>query len=189
MSIPNPNPNIADGVKCDNKTYSSNKIESLITAATELPIPEAGDAGKVLAVNSGETGYELDSLSTVATTGSYNDLTDKPTIPILPDAEVIDKDDFFVDATNVSDFYAYRYGKIIVIDRLVILNTSYSSSDTTHVTIKSDYRPAANSIRVLVDDGASVNTMRAWIEGGALITTTASDSTSLFMYAASYYIN
>lgn len=31
MAIPNPNPNIADGIKCDNKTYSSNKIESLIS--------------------------------------------------------------------------------------------------------------------------------------------------------------
>lgn len=59
MSIPNPNPNIADGIKCDNKTYSSNKIESLIKIATELPIPEAGDAGKVLTVNASEDGYEL----------------------------------------------------------------------------------------------------------------------------------
>ena len=60
MAIPNPNPNIADGIKSDNKTYSSNKIESLINTATELPIPEAGDAGKVLTVNSDADGYELD---------------------------------------------------------------------------------------------------------------------------------
>ena len=61
MSIPNPNPNIADGIKSDNKTYSSNKIESLISAATELPIPEAGDAGKVLTVNAGADGFKLDT--------------------------------------------------------------------------------------------------------------------------------
>lgn len=61
MAIPNPNPNIADGIKSDNKTYSSNKIESLIKTATELPIPEAGDAGKVLTVNSDSDGYELDT--------------------------------------------------------------------------------------------------------------------------------
>lgn len=60
MAIPNPNPNIADGIKSDNKTYSSNKIESLIKTATELPIPEAGDAGKVLTVNNDADGYELD---------------------------------------------------------------------------------------------------------------------------------
>lgn len=62
MAIPNPNPNIADGIKSDNTTYSSNKIESLISTATELPIPEAGDAGKVLTVNAAEDGYELTSL-------------------------------------------------------------------------------------------------------------------------------
>lgn len=61
MAIPNPNPNIADGIKSDNKTYSSNKIESLIASATELPIPAAGDAGKVLTVNATEDGYELDT--------------------------------------------------------------------------------------------------------------------------------
>lgn len=61
MAIPNPNPNIADGIKSDNKTYSSNKIESLIKTATELPTPEAGDAGKVLTVNSDSDGYELDT--------------------------------------------------------------------------------------------------------------------------------
>ena len=56
MAIPNPNPNIADGVKSDVTTYSSNKIESLISAATELPIPAAGDEGKVLTVNSDHDG-------------------------------------------------------------------------------------------------------------------------------------
>lgn len=60
MAIPNPNPNIADGIKSDNKTYSSNKIEDLISKATELPTPEAGDAGKVLTVND-ELGYDLET--------------------------------------------------------------------------------------------------------------------------------
>ena len=60
MAIPNPNPNIADGLKCDNKTYSSNKIESLIKVATELPIPEEGDTGKVLTVNN-DLGYDLET--------------------------------------------------------------------------------------------------------------------------------
>ena len=61
MAIPNPNPNIEDGKKCDNKTYSSNKIESLVAEATELPTPEEGDAGKVLTVNADADGYELDT--------------------------------------------------------------------------------------------------------------------------------
>ena len=61
MAIPNPNPNIADGIKSDNKTYSSNKIESLIHAATELPIPEDGDAGKVVTVNE-DLEYDLEAV-------------------------------------------------------------------------------------------------------------------------------
>lgn len=71
--IPNPNPNIADGVKADNTTYSSNKIESLIKTATELPIPEEGDAGKVLTVDN-ELGYELDVIpSELPTIGEGDD--------------------------------------------------------------------------------------------------------------------
>lgn len=97
MAIPNPNPNIADGIKSDNKTYSSNKIESLIKTATELPIPEAGDTGKVLAVNSGEDGYELEALADVATTGAYSDLSGTPTL-----ANVATSGDY-TDLTNKPD--------------------------------------------------------------------------------------
>lgn len=59
MSIPNPNPNIADGIKADNKTYSSNKIESLISTS-QLPDIGEGDTGKVVAV--GSDGYELKTI-------------------------------------------------------------------------------------------------------------------------------
>ena len=62
MAIPNPNPNIVDGYPCDNKTYSSNKIEALIQVATELPVIHDGDAGKVLTVNADSDAYELDTV-------------------------------------------------------------------------------------------------------------------------------
>lgn len=58
MAIPNPNPNIADGIKSDNKTYSSNKIESLISTS-QLPEIGESDEGKVVTV--GSDGYELDT--------------------------------------------------------------------------------------------------------------------------------
>ena len=74
MAIPNPSPNIADGVKSDVTTYSSNKIESLISAATELPIPAAGDAGKVLTVNAGADGYELDVIPSELPTPAAGDI-------------------------------------------------------------------------------------------------------------------
>lgn len=94
MAIPNPNPNIADYQKCDNKTYSSNKIESLITMATELPIPAEGDAGKVLTVNAGATGYELDTpvaIDDSATSASttYSSSKIESEIPTTSDIETI----------------------------------------------------------------------------------------------------
>lgn len=68
MSIPNPNPNIADGMKCDNKTYSSNKIEQLVSSAggddPRLPDAVVGDIGKVLGIISdGAAGAEYGPIS------------------------------------------------------------------------------------------------------------------------------
>ena len=53
MAIPNPNPNIEDGAKMDNKTWSSNYISGKIEEATELPVVTSEDNGKVLGVSSG----------------------------------------------------------------------------------------------------------------------------------------
>lgn len=51
MAIENVRHPIKDTVKADNSTYSSNKIESLIHSATELPETSIEDAGDVLMVN------------------------------------------------------------------------------------------------------------------------------------------
>lgn len=51
MAIENVRHPIKDTVKADNSTYSSNKIESLIHSATELPEISIEDAGDVLMVN------------------------------------------------------------------------------------------------------------------------------------------
>ena len=113
MSIPNPNPNIADGIKCDNKTYSSNKIESLITAATELPIPEAGDAGKVLTVNSDSDGYELDDIPAELPVPGTGDAGKVLTVNAAEDGYELDTP---VDPTSIID------------DAAAAADTVYSSS-------------------------------------------------------------
>ena len=154
MAIPNPNPNIEDGKKCDNKTYSSNKIESLVAAATELPTPEAGDAGKVLTVNAAEDGYELDfaghdliddvtassdtvyssskvdtllsakantaDLATVATSGDYDDLLDKPIVKVTGIGFGAK-----IDTTN-SIVKAYKIGKVCWVYAYIDLTDSIS---------------------------------------------------------------
>lgn len=211
MAIPNPNPNIADGIKSDNKTYSSNKIESLIKTATELPIPEAGDAGKVLtvnsdadgyeldvipaelpipeagdagkvlAVNSGETGYELDALATVATTGAYSDLSGTPTIPTVPTLTAISASDFFEDDTKVSSFEAYQYGNIIIIQRLVLTDIAYTAGDDKHIQIKSAYRPST-SIRMPFDDGANISCDRCNLTNEGYFATVGITSSSTSLY-------
>lgn len=221
MAIPNPYPNIADDIKSDVTTYSSNKIESLISAATELPIPsagdagkvltvnsdsdgyeldiipaelptpESGDAGKVLAVNASEDGYKLDALATVATTGSYNDLENTPTIPTVPTLTPIDKDDFFVDSTNVTSFIAYEYGKMVFVMRCVLSNISYSGTgDVELIKIKDAYCPADSAgMRIGLDDGSSSNALRAFIDGSSKnikVNSISSSATVAFLYAFSY---
>ena len=127
MAIPNPNPNIADGIKSDNKTYSSNKIESLIKTATELPIPEAGDAGKVLTVNSDSDGYELDSpvdptsiiddSASSETTVYSSDKVDTITSPISELTETTATVTVHSDVTtgDVSDAVIARRGNIVIV--------------------------------------------------------------------------
>lgn len=51
MAICNVKHPIKDTVKADNSTYSSNKIESLVQSAMDLPAVTAEDAGDVLMVN------------------------------------------------------------------------------------------------------------------------------------------
>ena len=107
--IPNPNPNIADGVKADNTTYSSNKIESLIKVATELPVPEAGDAGKVLTVNDDADGYELDVIPAELPTPEAGDAGKVLTVNADSDGYELDA---IIDDTASATTTAYSSDKV-----------------------------------------------------------------------------
>ena len=172
MAIPNPNPNIADGIKCDNKTYSSNKIESLIQGATELPIPAAGDAGKALVVNSDEDGYELETLADV------------------PTLTVIDKDDFFVDSTNVVNFNAVQYGKLIIVNRFKLGNCSYPGTATVQANVQTAFIPAS-TIRFPFDEGTGTDMHVGYILDDGKLQTIGFTSAETDMNAGAfaYYIN
>lgn len=140
MAIPNPNPNIADGIKSDNKTYSSNKIESLITSS-QIPVIGEGDEGKVVTV--GSDGYELitpiapesiidDSAAADDTVYSSNKVND-----LLSDkADSSDVDNSSITITRVSGvsesvplLSAYRKGHTIIINMAVQIPAgTYSSA-------------------------------------------------------------
>lgn len=167
MAIPNPNPNIADGIKSDNKTYSSNKIESMISTS-QLPEIGEGDTGKVVTV--GADGYELDTT-------------------VVPVLTAISASDFFEDDSNVTSFEAYQYGDIIIIQRLVISGVTYTGGNDNHIQIKSAFRPAT-SIRIPFDDGASISCERCNLtpEGKFATVGITSSSTMLYLYSVTYVV-
>lgn len=221
MAIPNPNPNIADGIKSDNKTYSSNKIESLIKTATELPIPEAGDAGKVLTVNAAEDGYELDyaghdliddntassdtvyssskvdsllsskantaDLATVATSGDYDDLLDKP-IEKVAGVSFGSK----IDTTN-SVVKVYKLGKVCWIYAYIALSDSISDGHIllTGLPAREGAR-SANTIPVMIGNSyfnATVNPKACYVDasGNLAIALNASLTTSDYILINACY--
>lgn len=149
MAIPNPNPNIADGVKCDNKTYSSNKIESLITMATELPIPAAGDAGKVLTVNAGADAYELDtpvdptsiiddtasSASTVYSSDKVDTLLSGKQDSLTLTTSTVTPE----EGTTIADNYLRKYGKVVQVN--LTLTVASVTRWATVATLPDGYRP------------------------------------------------
>ena len=140
MAIPNPNPNIADGIKCDNKTYSSNKIESLISTATELPIPEAGDAGKVLTVDE-DLDYELAAIPAELPTPATGDAGKVLTVNAGEDG----------------------YELTTPVDPTSIIDNSAASADTVYSSSK--VADLLDDIDDKLDYSTSENAVGTWIDG------------------------
>lgn len=164
MAIPNPNPNIADGIKSDNKTYSSNKIESLISTS-QLPEIGEGDEGKVVTV--GSDGYELDtpvapesiiddsaaSADTVYSSSKVNDLlSDKADTSDVDNASVT-----ISRQTGVSESVylptAIRRGHVVTILFDGSLAAGTYNSVSSGGTWKIDVLPRAKTTNFVVCDG------------------------------------
>lgn len=204
MAIPNPNPNIADGIKSDNKTYSSNKIESLIKSATELPIPEEGDAGKVLTVNSDGDGYEL--------AFSGHDLIDDNTASADTAYSSSKVDSLLNDKVNTADLAkvtgiafgsnidssnsivkVYKIGKVCWIYCYIALSDSISDGHTllTGLPARAGAR-SANTIPVMVGNSyfnATVNPKACYVDasGNLAIALNASLTTSDYILINACY--
>ena len=143
-------------------------VEGLSNVA--LSTPFAGEVLKISSVSGGVTTWrssnvkysEIDNtptLATVATSGSYNDLSDKPTIPDLTVTEVTE--DFTITKTsgawNVSSFNAYKSGTLIYI-RVRFSGTGVSvsgGSDSFSGTIAGPYIPLYDSFGI----GCAGNTL------------------------------
>lgn len=108
--------------------------------------------------------------------------------------QTISASDFFVNTSGVGDFYAYRMGKLIIIDRCVFNKSLAASGSTEFAQIKTEFRPP-KSIRVGVDDGSSNQALRAIIEPitgsnyghiSTNLTTSQSSSNYFFLYNVAY---
>lgn len=169
MAIPNPNPNIEDGKKCDNKTYSSNKIEALVAAATELPTPESGDAGKVLTVNSDSDGYELDNVGGIPSIAA-GDAGKVITVNAGETAYELEAplaiDDSAASATSV--YSSYKVDTLLSgkADNIELHTTlTHTTSGTVF-----NFDRAGDFIQISVNEDSQVQLPTAWASIGSLTT-------------------
>jgi hypothetical protein len=73
-----------------------------VTSELKIPVGNAGDEVNPLALTVGQIkDFSLSGLSSVATTGSFNDLTDKPNIPSITRKLLITYDDGSTETIKV----------------------------------------------------------------------------------------
>ena len=168
---------INDSVKSDHLTWSSDKIDNelgskantadLATVATTGSYTDLSNTPIIptkVSELQNDSGYVASSsLATVATTGAYSDLTGTPTIPTkvselqndsgyITDSSLtpvkISAADFFTSDTisgvDTTEFYAYKIGKIVCIERCKLVNVNLVSPTYKIVGVKDEYLPHSN---------------------------------------------
>ena len=134
---------------------SSNKIATMSDVPT---VPTnissfTNDAGYITKSVNDLTNYTLSSaLSTVATSGSYNDLSNTPTIPTVNDGKLT----FYKNNAKVTDFTANSSTNVIVdltnnVDDVQINGTSILSSGNADIKTNSTYNASTNKIATMSD--------------------------------------
>jgi hypothetical protein len=102
-----------------------------------LDTPSSYTPSQFLRFNGGGTAVESAALSTVATTGSYSDLSGTPTIP----ADLSDLSDANITAPSTNDFIRYDGAEFINVAGSTVLDL---------------IRPTTTKGDILVDDGAGL---------------------------------
>lgn len=111
--------------------------------------------------------------------------------------QTISASDYFVNTSGVTDFYAYRMGKLIIIDRCVFNKYLSASGTTEFAQIIKEFCPP-KSVRICMDDGSSNTAFRAFIEpisgstNGHITTNVTSGQSSsnyFFLYNFAYITN
>ena len=110
--------------------------------------------------------------------GAINELTPQP----------LTKAEFFDDYSNIGDFYAWKVGKLIIINRLSFNSVKFDGSVVTGALIKEQYRPG-QTIRTITDVGGGSLFARCNIRNTgemAISYGTSTATNNSYMFATTY---
>lgn len=110
--------------------------------------------------------------------GALNELTPQP----------LSKADFFDNYSNVGDFYAWKIGKLIIINRMSFNSVTFDGSVVNGVLIKQAYRPGA-TIRTITDVGGGSLFARCNIRNTgemAISYSTSTATSNSYMFTTAY---
>lgn len=180
----------------------SNYVRSISAAADEESFREAIGAASAEQGEKADTAVQPGDLATVATSGSYNDLSDKPA---LGSAAAADVSDFATAAQGTKADSALQAADIPgIVDQATVNNTAFPTrasavaesiqADTHSVTLNGDASEGDGLGGLFIDtDNGSTDTFtsadgRTWYRSNAVIQTKFGDGSVFLMAAKSTYV-